>query len=127
MNNELNPSIALVKVGSPSADLTIPAMCLVKKSKILSVKIMNGAGIAASNTDFAVISLKAGSTTVASYDTRAAGQGALTANVSKAFAIVSGEETQVAGTDLTLVYDETDSGTAVALTDAVVQIEYFPL
>jgi hypothetical protein len=124
MSNENNPHIVVIDLASLTADTTVPAMNLVKKSVIKSVKFMNGAGIAASDTDYALVNLKAGSTDVATLDTRAAGNGAVTANVAKAMTLVSGQETQAAGTDLKIVYDE--SGT-MALTNAKLQIEYYPL
>lgn len=123
-SNENNPHIVVIDLASLTADTTVPAMNLVKKSVIKSVKFMNGAGIAASDTDYALVNLKAGSTDVATLDTRAAGNGAVTANVAKAMTLVSGQETQAAGTDLKIVYDE--SGT-MALTNAKLQIEYYPL
>lgn len=127
MNNENSPQSVIIPLGSPSADKTVPGLQLLKKSKIVSVSLLNNANVAASDTDYFLLKLLKGSTLVAQLDTRAAGQGAVTALVSKALAIQSGQDVQDALSDLKVTYDETDSGTAVALTDAVLQINYYPL
>ena len=127
MNNDNNRHVVVIPLGSPSTDKTVPGLYCTEKMVIKSVALINGAGIAASNTDFVQLQLMNGSTEVAELDTRAAHEGAVTANVAKALNIVSGQEEQAAGSTLKVVYNETDSGTAVALTDAVLVVEYYPL
>lgn len=124
MNNENNAHIALIKIGSPAVDVTVPGIMLPQRSVIKSVKVMNGAAIAANASNYAVIQLLAGATVVAQYDTRPSG---LTALAAGDMAVVAGQEKQIAGTVLSVKYDETDAGSNVALTDAVVQVEYYPL
>lgn len=125
LSNENNPHLTVVHLGSLTTDGTvIPAMHLPKKSYIKSVKVMNGAAVAASDSNYIQLSLKKGSTVVAECDTRAAHENGLAQNVSKALNIVSGQETQEASSDLTLTYNETGT---VALTDAKLMVEWYPL
>lgn len=125
MNNENNRHVVMVNLGSMTTDASVvPALHLPQKSYIKSVKLLNGAGISADNSNYATLTLKKGSTVVASLDTRAANEGAVTANVAKAFTVVSGQETQDALSDLTLTYNETGT---MALTNAQLAIEYYPL
>jgi hypothetical protein len=141
-NNENNPyvlsvpitpklvgkkQIAKINLTSASADLTVPGLVFPHKVKITGVKLLNGANIAASDTDWAIIQLMNGSTEVAECDTRAAHEGAVTANTSYPLNIITAEEIQDAAAVLKAVYNETDSGTSIALTNAVLQIEYYQL
>lgn len=131
-NSQNVPVIVPVSLGSLTADGVIHAVQVPQKFVVTAFKVVNAANIAASNTDFALLQLKAGSTVLAQYDTRAAGQGALTANVAKSGALTGAVATPgfslpavvvAKGTDLTVVYDETDSGTAIALTLGKAYIE----
>lgn len=126
LNNENNAQVAVIPLGSPSADAVLNGMYLPKKAKILGVRLVNQANIAASNSDYVQLELRKGTTVIAEIDTRAAHENGLVANESKALNIVSGQEVQEAG-DLNINYNETDTGTAVALTNANLQIHYFPL
>ena len=124
-SNENQPISVVIPVGSlATTATTIPAMHLPKKSKLVSAVVLNGAAIAASDTDYAQLSLKNGSTVVAEIDTRAAHENGLTANVGKAMNLVSGQEVQEAASDLTILYAE---GGTMALTNAIVVLTYFPL
>ncbi len=118
-DNEKNPLLVVVPLGTQGSDITLPAGLVPYKSLLKGAWIQDKAGIAASNTDYAVMQLKNGSTVLASYDTRAAGQGALAANVGKAMSLTSALQEIAAGSSLTLDYNETDTGTAVTLTSAV--------
>jgi hypothetical protein len=125
MNNENNPTLVAIHLGSLTTDGTlVPGVHLPKKSKIKSVKLMNGANISASDSNYAQVALKNGSTVVAAIDTRAAHENGLTANVAKALNIVSGQETQAAASDLSVLYNETGT---MALTDAKLIVEFYPL
>lgn len=125
LNNENNPSILAVSLGSVTTDATaLPVAHLLKKSKLHSVRIVNGAEIVASDTNYVELKLRKGTTVIAAYDSRAAGQGALAALVSKAMVMVSGQEIQAAGSDLNFLYNE--SGT-IGMTNAQLVIEYSPL
>jgi len=112
-----NPLVVVVPLLSLAADKTVPAGVLPRHCVLLAAYIQNGAAIAASNSDYVVAQLKVGSTVKASLDSRAAGQGALVQNVGKAMAISDSD--LPAGSSLTLAYDETDTGSNVALTDAL--------
>ena len=127
-SNENEPLAVSLLRGSAAANLTgVPALYMPKKSKVMSVRICDQLGIAADNTNYVVVSVKNGSAVVASYDSRAAGQGALAAGVSKAAALDPGAVDAIhvpAGSDLTV--DVAVHGAAV-LTNANITMEYFPL
>jgi hypothetical protein len=126
MNPDNNPHVMCIALGSPSVDTTVlGGMVHASKSwKVSNVYLLNAAGIAASNTDYVLLTLKKGSTAVASLDTRAGGQGAVVANVAKALSLDSAQALMAAGSVLSVVYDETDVGTNVALSGAQLCIHY---
>ena len=112
-------------VGSPSTDDAIVAGAyayLPRKFVVESAVLVNGATLAAGEADYVILQLKAGSTIVAEINTRAAHENGLVADVAKAMNVVTTADANVlaAGTTLTVVYDETDAGTNVALTSAKV-------
>lgn len=109
-------------IGTQAADVTLPVAHLPRKSVIKSVKLLDGVGVAADNSNYLLLSLQKGSTVIATLDTRAAGQGAITAHTAKSFVIVAGQEEQLKLSDLKLVIDA--NGT-VTLTNAklVLQID----
>lgn len=118
VSNENSPCVTVINLGSPSADALLPGAYAYKSMKLVSVALVNGATLAASNTDYLKLELKKGSTIVAELDTRAAHENGLTANVAKALNIVSDEALLAALSSLTVNYDETDAATNVALTNA---------
>ena len=126
-NNERNPQTTQIALGSSAADATTPAIYFPKKSKILSVHIINGAALAASDTNFFAGSLKNGSTEIAEIDTRAAHENGLVANTAKALNIVADQEIVAKGTTLKFEYNETDAGSNVALSNAILAITFAPL
>lgn len=117
LNNENNPLLITLDLGSPATDLLLPAIYAQKAMKVTGAWLLNGAGISASDTDFVQLELKNGSNVVAELDTRAAHEGAVTANVGKGLNVDSTYEDVAAGDTLTVNYNETDSGTNVALTN----------
>jgi hypothetical protein len=122
-SNFRNPVVVQLPLGSLSADKTIPAGVVPRGGKLISAHIQNGAAIAASDTNYAVIQVKDGSTVKCELDTRAAKENGLVQNVGKAMRVL--DEDLVSGSSLTVVYDETDAGTNVALTDAVLTLCYW--
>ncbi len=123
MNNENNPQVVSVYLGGITTDNTqLPAICVPKKSKLLSAKIMDGAGIVASDSNYIVLTLKYGSVSLAALDSRAAGEGALTANTALAMTIAADDIP--AGSNLVLDYQETGT---VAMTNAQLVLEFYPL
>jgi len=137
--NERNTNIMPVFIGTQASTITLPVGYFRKHSRIKFVDLLDQAGISASNSNYLLFSLQDSSSNVyATYDTRAAGQGAVTANSAAQFAIpspdltndspytpVAEEEIDVpAGTQLNLVI--TANGT-VTTTKALLQLEYYPL
>ena len=128
MNNENNPHLLVIPLGSLAADKVVPAGYLPKKSVIVGLALQNGAAIAQSDTNYAVVNLKVGSQIIGSVSTQlTGGQGPLVALQPLAGAIVAGQEVQAAGAALSAQYDETDAGSNVALTDALLIVQYYPL
>ena len=115
MNQQNVDQVIVVNLGSPDTDVVIPAAFIHRKFRLKSVLVMDGAGVPSSPTDKAVISLKKGATTIASIDTE---DSELVAGEAKQLSIVESEREVPAGTNLTVDYDETDSGTSVSLQDA---------
>ncbi len=125
-SNANNPVLLTIAAGSLTTDGTvIPAFYLPRKFVLLSAKLLNGANIAASDSNFCTLTLKVGTTAFASLDTRAANQGAVTLNVGLAFAVAaaydngSHADEPVEAGNVTLTYAETGT---VALTNSVVQL-----
>lgn len=123
-SNENNPQVICVQLGSLSADMSadLPVGVMPKKGKIKSAKIVDQAGVAADNSNYIVMTLKAGTSTLGSLDTRAAGQGALTALTAKDFSLSATDIP--AGSVLRLDYQETGT---VGLTNACLVLEVYPL
>lgn len=84
-SNERNPQVDEVYVGSQAATITLPAKYFRKHSRLKNVRYVDQAGLTADNTNFLQLSLQdVSGNVIATYDSRAANQGALTAMVSKA-------------------------------------------
>lgn len=123
--NERQTQIVLIPVGSLATDNTqVPGFTAPRKMRVVSVKLLNGATIAASDTDYAQVSLKNGSNVVAELDTRAAHENGLTANVGKALNLDSTYRDLAEGDSVHVDYQE--AGT-MALTNAVLQVEVYQI
>lgn len=121
-NNQNNPEVLVCHVGGAAADGDYPLCYLPKKFVLLGAKLLDQVGIAASDTDYLVLKIKNGSTELASLDTRAAHEGAVTALVAKSFALTSAEQNLAAGSSLSLNYAETVDMGDILLTAAKVQL-----
>lgn len=124
LSNENNMHCVVIDLGSPSGDLLIPGMSVRKDIVIENVDFINGAAIAASDTDFIQLDLRSGSTVIAELDSREAHEDGIEADVAKALNIVAAEAERDAGETLTVNLNETDAGTNVALTDAKLCVWY---
>lgn len=118
-NNQNNPHVIVAYVGTVSTAGDYPICHLPKKFILVSAKLLDQAGIAADNTNYVTLTLKKGSTSLGSLDTRAANQGAVTANTAKAFSMTSAEQEIASASDIKLTYAEGGTGT---LTGAQVQL-----
>ena len=78
----------VVHVGTVSADTVLPAIVLSRKAKIKQVSLLNGAAVAADNTDYVQVSLKHGSDVIAELDSRAAHENGLAQNTKEALNLV---------------------------------------
>lgn len=132
--NERAPHLDEIHVGSQAATITLPGKIMRKHSRIKNVWVIDQAGIAADNANFLQLSLQSldGSIVYATYDSRAANQGAIVANTPKLLALVNPvgdlanqpEVDVLAGSNMVLVV--TKNGTAVP-TLAKVLLEWYPL
>jgi hypothetical protein len=125
LSNENNPGSYCIDLGSPSADAVKMAGAMGGKSwKVLSVSLVNNAAIAADNSNYVILELKKGSTIVAELDSRAAHENGLADETLEPLNLVTAQVEMAAGSVLSVNYNETDAGTNVALTDAVLCIHY---
>lgn len=130
LSNENNPNVMIIPVGAPSADATVLAgLSQGKKMVVISAHLINAAAIAASDTDFVQLSLMKGAigseTVVAEIDSRAAHENGIAQNIPELMNLVEAEKEIDAGDLISIDYDETDAGTNVALTGAVVAVNYY--
>lgn len=128
MNNQLALQTQIIPLASITADADVYGAYFPLLSKIVSAQLVNGANIAQSDTDKAVITLKNGSTTIATHSTAlTGGTGALVANTPAAMSLSgssNGGVNVAAGSWLKVAYDE--SGT-YAMSSAFVVINYYAL
>lgn len=127
-HNANDRQVQIISLGSISADADVYGAYFPQKAKIVGAKLVNGANIAQSDTDKAVVQLKNGSTVLAEHSTAlTGGTSALSANVPAAMTLASalvanGGVDVAAGSWLKVNYDE--SGT-YAMTNAFVIVEYY--
>lgn len=123
MNNENNAHVLQVSLGSITADADVLAGYIPAHSKLKSFKIVNGAAIAQSDSDYGVLKLKIGAVELASHSTKlTGGNGALATDVLSDGTILSKDIP--AGSKLVVNYDETGT---YAMTGAYALIEWYPL
>lgn len=126
LSNANNPHVLCVSLGSPSADDAVILMgSSAKQLEITAVSLYNEASIAASDTDYVKIELKKGSTVIAELDSRAAHENGIAAAAKEPLNLISAEKSVAADSILQVNYDETDAGTNVALTGAVLCMDYY--
>ena len=114
----MNPETLLwsmvLDLGSVAADDAIVAGAYAyfpRKAKLTNALIVDGAGIAASDSNHVQIDLLNGANQVAEIDTRAAHENGLTVDVAKAMNIVAAAATIAAASTLTVKYEETGTVT----------------
>lgn len=119
-SNENNAHVVLVHVGTRAATVLLPALYAAKKMIIKKVAYIDQAGLAADNTNYLQVQLKNSSTLLAEIDTRAANEGALTANVAK----VAPETGIAVAAGSTLTVNAVKNGTGVP-TDGVLVLQVY--
>lgn len=118
-NNENNPDVIVAYLGTISDAGDYPVAHLSKRFVVQSVKLMNQAAITANDTNYVTLSLKkkpAGESAVeiAECDTRAAGEGSVTANVGYDLNLDADEADCAKDQDLYVTYAEGGTGTLTA-------------
>ncbi len=120
------------KVGTENAATNVAATLMFsvrRKSKVGGITYLTGTNVAADNTNsvyFTVSKMTAGGTAVvvASFNTHAGAQGAITANVPAAFSVVQNSDAILAsGDSLHYTITKASSGTAVAIGTITTDLE----
>ncbi len=118
-NPEMAPVVINIPLGTVAADDAIVAGAytyLHRKFIVDKVALIDGAGVAASDSNFVQVELKNGSDVIAELDSRAAHEGALVVDVAKELNISESLKTIAAESTLTVKYEETGT---VTLTSAM--------
>lgn len=123
MNNDNGAQSIQVPLGSITADASVLAGYIPRKSKLKSVKVVNLADIAQSDSDYLILQLKIGSLVLASFSTKLTGGNAALANGVLADMVLAVKDIP-AGSKLEVAYDETGT---MAMTSGHVVVEYYPL
>ena len=124
--NENNPHSVVIPLGALTTDATVvPLMKLLKKSRLLAAYYMQTGAIAASDSNYFQLSVKNGSTVVAELDSRAAHENGIATLAGKALNVVDAVKDQAAGSDLTLLYNET--GTVALAADSKIVLVFAAL
>ena len=110
-NNQNNPPLAVVYLGTISDAGDYPVCHLPRKFVLVGAKLLNQADITESDTNYVTLTLKNGATPLGSLDTKAANEGGVTKNVSKDFTMVADAQELAAGSDLKVAYAEGGTGT----------------
>lgn len=115
-NNENNPDVIVAHLGTISDAGDYPVCRLPKRFVVKAVHLLDQNGIAANDTNYVQLTLKAkpaggSASDVAECDTRAAHEGAATANVAYPLNLDAAEADLAADTDLYVTYAEGGTGT----------------
>jgi hypothetical protein len=124
LNNANNPHVMCIPLGSLAADGVVLAGASEKAIDVSAVYLLNAGTIAADNANYVILELKKGSTVVAEMDSRAAHENGITANTVEPLNVVSAQKAIASQSVLSVNYDETDAGTNVALSGAVLCMQY---
>lgn len=147
-NPERMPQIVSIPIGTQAASIVLPGAYFRKRSRLKAARIIDQAGVSASNSNYLTMtleSLAANPTVYASHDSRSANQGALVANTPALMTLGGGTvlgaaSGAVAGTvlgDSTNPEVDVPAGESMVLrlaatgtvtsTKAVLQLELYPL
>lgn len=118
-NNQNNPKLIVAYLGDIADDGTYPVCYLPKKFVLLGAKILDKLGVAASETDYLVLTLKNGSTELAAIDTS---ETAIAALAATDLELTSEAQELAAGSTISLSYAETVDMGDPLLTKAQVQL-----
>ena len=129
LSNENNAHIMLSNLGSAATDFVqLTGINPTKRIEIISVHLINAGAIAASDTDFVQLSVEkgpiGGTTVVAELDSRAAHENGIADDTPEPLNLVAAEVIVAKNLLISVNYNETDAGTNVALTNAMVVINY---
>ncbi len=148
VNSERMPNIVVIPVGTQAANIIVPVALFRKRSRLKAAYLIDQAGVVADNTNYLTMTLQgleASPVVYGSWDTRAANQGALTANTAAQLTLGGGTVLgATSGAQAgTVIGDSTNpevdvpagnsmvfkivKGGTVTTTAAVLQLEYYPL
>jgi hypothetical protein len=123
-NNENNPHIAMLQVGTQAASISLPGLKFPKHSKVKKVSLINQAALAADDTNYLQVQLcnLADDSVLAEVSSKlTGGEGALVANKP----LADSQAAWDAAAGLEVYVKVIKNGTGVP-TLAQLQIEYFP-
>lgn len=122
MQNELNPQINLVQIGTQAASITLPGPQAEKARRIKAVKLINQAALAQDDTNYLVVNLLLNGASVATVSSKlTGGTGPLVANTPLA-AVLAAPIDMAVGDQLTVQVVKNGTG---APTLALLQLEWF--
>jgi len=123
-HNENNPSVMRVALGVVSADTVFQLFKCNRPIYFAGVHVLNGANIAQDDTDYVIFTLKKGTTTIASFSTKATGgDGALVADTWQALTVVAAEAKALNDEVITFEVDVEGGGALDA--DALLALHYY--
>lgn len=120
LNKQNLKQVITAHIGTVSDAGDHPVAYIPENFILTGAYLLDQAGIAASDTNYVTLTLKNGSTTLGSLDTRAANQGAVTALVAKAFSMTAAKQTIAAASSLKVTYAEGGTGTTTLAKIALV-------
>lgn len=148
VNSERMPNLLTIPIGTQASTITLPGAYFRKRCRLKEVRLIDQAGVAASNSNYLIVTLQdvsANPNVYASYETKAANQGALTALTPALMTLGGGSVLgSTAGAVATTVLGDSTNpevdiaagasleiaivaGGTVTFTDAVMQLEFYPL
>lgn len=119
-----NTQDLVIHLGTQAASVLLPGSVLSRRARIKQVSLVNGANVAASDTNYLQISLKNGSNVIAELDTRAAHENGLALNTKEALNLVEAYLEQAK--DAVLTVDIVAGGT-VTTTNAKLVVQLSPI
>jgi len=123
-SNQNNPQLIQVPLASITADASVLAGYIPKKSVLLACKLVNNAGIAQSDTDYVDIQLKANSVKLAGFSTKLTGGNGPLVSGELVSMVLEADVHIPADSKLEIVYDETGT---IGMTSAHAVVMLYPL
>lgn len=122
LDNANNKNVNEIALGALSVAGDVYGLYIPEKAVVTGVYVVDSAALAASDTNYVTAKLMAGTVELASYDSRAANQGALVANTPKAANMILKAPVVPAGTYLKVTFAKGGTG---AFTGGKVFVQWY--